>query len=161
MSSSTRGLFLGLGVLSCVLLTSGARAYRNTRRMAEDAAWVAHTHQVLETLQGTLEAAVEAETSQRGYLLTRDLGYLQPYQAAAARVEDSLQRLKQLVADIPGQEGRIPDIQVQAAAKLKELKQTIDLENQDPGAGRRLVQAHLTSSLMDSVRSRIEAMTRE
>jgi PAS domain S-box-containing protein len=160
MRLSIKGLFIGLGAFIAVLLFSGLLAYQNTRRIREDAAWVAHTHEVLETLQATLATVTDAETGQRGYLLTQDLGYLQPYQAAVARVQDILQRLRTLELDDPAQTARIPALTALLTAKLDELRRTIALERSDPAAARRMVQTHLGQNLMTAIRAEVAAMDR-
>ena len=94
MNLSIKGLILGLGALIAVLLVSGLLAYQNTRQLRVDAAWVTRSHQVLEALQGTLGAMTDAETGQRGYLLTQDGGYLTPFEAARARLPAELAQLR-------------------------------------------------------------------
>src|SRR5579884_685851 len=78
--------FLGLGLLAALLLGNAWISYRNTRQLDEDAAWVAHTHEVLDSLRGLLSTVKDAETGQRGFLLTGDRRYLAPYAAARKAV---------------------------------------------------------------------------
>ena len=50
----------------------------------------------------------DAETGQRGYLITGQEDYLEPYHAAVAAIGKSVQRVKQLTEDNPRQQARIP-----------------------------------------------------
>ncbi|HEY2836197.1 MAG TPA: response regulator [Rhizomicrobium sp.] len=68
--------------------------------------WVAHTYQVIASLRVVLGDAQDAETGQRGYLLTRQQTFLQPLETARARVRRDLARFKQLSADNPSQQRR-------------------------------------------------------
>jgi len=161
MNLSIKGLFLGLGVLLSVLLASGLLAYQNTRQIREDAAWVSHTHQVLEAIQGTLGAMTDAETGQRGYLLTGEPGYLEPYRDSAARAGERLRELRELVRDNPRQLSRAVQLEGLVAAKEKELAETLAMAAHDPEAARRMVRTHLDQSIMGSVRAQAAAMTVE
>ena len=67
---------------------------------------VAHTYQVIASLRVVMGDAQDAETGQRGYILTRERPFLQPYEAARDRVDRDLQRFRQLTADNPSQQRR-------------------------------------------------------
>lgn len=62
---------------------------------------ISHTHQVVEATQALFSSAQDAELGQRGYLLTHDLAYLEPWRQAARQMPEELGRLKALVADNP------------------------------------------------------------
>ena len=68
--------------------------------------WVAHTYQVIASLRVVLGDAQDAETGQRGFILTRQQSFLQPFEAARARVGRDLDRFKRLTADNPSQQRR-------------------------------------------------------
>ena len=65
-----------------VLAVNAWVSYHNIRQMAENQEWVQHTHQDRAALDGVLVAMTDAETGQRGYLLTGDPETLAPYHAA-------------------------------------------------------------------------------
>jgi PAS domain S-box-containing protein len=161
MNLSIKGLFLGLGALITVLLVSGLLAYQNTRQLREDAAWVTRSHQVLEALQNTLGAMTDAETGQRGYLLTADPLYLEPYQAGLAQAGGLLRELRDLVRDNPRQRPRVALLEGLVEAKEKELAETVAMQSRDPEAARRMVQTHLGRSIMVSIRAQVAAMSQE
>lgn len=78
-------IVLAGGALVVVLLLGIALAsWVNTRRLWDEAANVEHTQTVLATLESVLSTAKDAETGQRGFLLTGEPHYLDPYQSAAA-----------------------------------------------------------------------------
>jgi PAS domain S-box-containing protein len=147
--------------LIAILLFSGALSFQNTRNLRADAAWVSQTHDVIEALQTGLGTVTDAETGQRGYLFTNDPRYLEPYRAAEARAGRAFLRLGDLMRDEPSRQPRLQTLRRLVTAKLAELKQTIDLQERDPAAARRVVQTQLGLNLMDAIRAQVEALTRE
>jgi PAS domain S-box-containing protein len=100
----------------------------------------------------------DAETGQRGYLLTGQDSYLAPYNAAVQAIPGQLDDLRKLNLD-PGQQARIVSLRPLIAAKLAELKGPIDLRR--TGAAAAALQ--VTSSgrgkqTMDQIRAAIAAM---
>ena len=65
--------------------------------------WITHTLQVENQVRTVLSRLVDAETGQRGYLITGREDYLEPYNAAAAHLDGDLATLRTLVADNPKQ----------------------------------------------------------
>ena len=72
----------------------------------------------------------EAETGQRGFLLTGEERYLEPYSAAVKDVERYIQDLRELTVDNRNQQSRIATLQSLKAGKLGELAETIALRRQ-------------------------------
>jgi CHASE3 domain sensor protein len=92
-----------------IFLVLAAIAYITVQFAANESAaqqWVAHSYQVINSLRVVLGDAQDAETGQRGYLLTRQQSFLEPYQRARARIARDLARFKQLSADNPSQQRR-------------------------------------------------------
>jgi PAS domain S-box-containing protein len=147
--------------LISVLLVSGLLAYQNARQLRTDAAWVIHTHEELEALQGALGAITDAETGQRGFLLTNDERYLEPYQAGLNRAQARIRQLGELVRDNPRQQARVLVVASLISAKSRELEQTIALQRRDPPAARQLVLSHLGRSIMGSIRAEVAVMEQE
>src|SRR5882724_8873478 len=97
----------GFVIATAILVFVGWLSYRNTARFAEADAWQNHTYKVLNTLNGTVARLVDAETGQRGYLLTGDEAYLEPYRAAIKNVDQGVAHFKRLTSDNPNQQKRI------------------------------------------------------
>src|SRR4051794_27614578 len=70
-----------------------------------------------------VNAYADAETGQRGYLLTGDERYLEPYQSARSRLDASTTRLQKTLSENP----ELKALLEHGQAKLNELQQTIDL----------------------------------
>ncbi|MGH8523163.1 MAG: sensor histidine kinase [Gammaproteobacteria bacterium] len=97
-------LALGVGAVLVVLLADGVLSYRATRALIDANAWVAHSHEVIEEIEATLSTVKDAETGQRGYLITGEEIYLEPYREALGDIDRQIGRLRQLTVDNPVQQ---------------------------------------------------------
>ena len=70
----SKWLVIGLGLIVVLLLVNAGIAYRNTRQLHNDAYWVAHTHEVLNSLDELLTTVLDAETGQRAVSDHRERG---------------------------------------------------------------------------------------
>jgi CHASE3 domain sensor protein len=118
---------LGLAAVLVFFLMSGGVAYFDIQTLREDNQRIVHSLQVITTLGGLLSTVQDAETGQRGFLLTDDEHYLEPYNAALLAVMPQLDQLSELTRDNPRQQNRIGPLKLHIDAKFAELKQTIDL----------------------------------
>jgi signal transduction histidine kinase len=124
---SIRARIWQLAFVSCFALAALAGLLAWSLGRNRDAnAWIDRTRTVLGALAGYTEGLVNAETGQRGYLLTGDEAYLAPYEAVVAGNNDRLERLRALVSDDVEKQKiqRLADI---LGDKLHELAQTIQL----------------------------------
>ncbi|KQY27307.1 hypothetical protein ASD21_14760 [Caulobacter sp. Root1455] len=94
--------------------------------------WAAHSLEVRRVQAVTFSALQDAETAQRGYLLTQDPAYLRPYEQAHDRLPALKSQLRTLVADNPAQLRRAADLIQAMDAKMAELDRTVAMA----GAGR-------------------------
>ena len=87
--SLTRGQTVAIVLLVAALLTDAVLTLHNIREVATSVQWVSHTHEVLGQLEQVVSTLKDAETGQRGYLLTGERPYLDPYEQAVARIRGS------------------------------------------------------------------------
>ena len=90
----------GFVAAAIILVFAGRQSYRSTTRFAEATEWQKHTYEVLRTLDETVARLVDAETGQRGYLLTGDEAYLEPYRQAIKNLDQVTGHLKNLTSTI-------------------------------------------------------------
>ena len=104
----------------------------------------------------------DAETGQRGYIVTGEDRYLDPYRSATAAIDGKLRDLKELTADNPAQQRRLETLGPLVSQKLGELKETIDLRR-DKGvdAARQVVLSDRGKTLMDQIRGVLAEMENE
>jgi signal transduction histidine kinase/ActR/RegA family two-component response regulator len=142
-----------------LLLVDGFVGYQNASRLAQQNRWVDHSYQVLMELEGLLSTLKDAETGQRGYLLTLDERYLEPHTAAVRRMPAALARLRRLTADNPKQQERTAAFEKTAAARLEVIRRTIDLAREgDPAEATALIRSDLGRRLMDDLRRQVAVM---
>jgi two-component sensor histidine kinase len=125
-------------------------------RAAESARLVAHSISVRANAERVLGQVRDAETGQRGYLLTGDRRFLEPYEAALAAVPIETDSLRRLVADNPEQIRRVDEIGRIVADKLQELKTSIDaFDRSERAAALAIVADGTGKALMDRLRDLI------
>jgi PAS domain S-box-containing protein len=116
-----------LGIAVLILLAMAALFFRDWAQYRRAAAQADHTRGILESVQRLFSTVQDAETGQRGYLLTGEEKYLTPYYLAIQLASGEMARLKSLLTeprDQPRDAARLSDLLDQ---KLAELHQTIEL----------------------------------
>src|ERR1022692_3894364 len=91
-----RKIALGFGLSVLILLVVGSVAYRSRDVLIENNASVAHTHLVLEDIAQLLSFMKDAETGQRGFVITGDDAFLEPYQLALGPLPRTVANLRTL-----------------------------------------------------------------
>jgi PAS domain S-box-containing protein len=128
--SLQRNLLLVLSI--GLLLTFGvvAYSYRSALDNEQLNTHVRHTLEVKEQLHRVLLVFDNAETGQRGYLLTGDPSYLAPYDQAIANSESEISRLADLTRNNPLQQQQMSQLRAIGEQKLAELAQTVQLKKE-------------------------------
>ncbi len=153
--AQTAGLLLALLLF---LLMSGA-VVRNTRALIINTREVAHAHEVIEQLSATLSAMQDVETGSRGYLLTGDPSYLEPYTTASGAVVRLQQELHHLTTDNPAQQRRVGQLEALINRKLTFTSRQNELRKQgDAVAAQAAVAAGEGKRLMDAIRQVVVEM---
>lgn len=117
--------------------------------------WVNHTHEVIYQSERLLSSLKDTETGQRGFLLTNEASYLQPYHTGLIATKAHLQKLKELTEDNPQQQKRLKLISEIMEIKFAELAITIELlqNNGDNIEALAIVKENKGKQYMDSLRS--------
>src|SRR5215470_4929841 len=150
----TIGLFLTLGVVAYT-----CRAALGYDRLNDQ---VQRNHEVKEELSSVLRLVIDAETGQRGYLITDDPVYLQPYQEATSQIDARLARLDSLTKASVPQRKKMYELRRVEKEELAILQQTIQLdkEGRDLEAGQ-LVLSGVGRQRMDELRNVVADMEKE
>src|SRR2546425_771782 len=118
---------LGFAFALACLAVIEVVSYLSVVRLKENAASVEHTHEVLSSLELLLAAATDSETAERGYVITGDESYLQPYRQAAAVVDGQTRHLRGLTADNRAQQQRFDSVVALVTERLANLRTVIEL----------------------------------
>jgi signal transduction histidine kinase len=122
--------WLSKAIAACalmILLGIGVLSYWGTVRDEEDRAWVTHTLLVVEKLQTVRIDITQAETGQRGYMLTGQDRYLELYGAGVNQVRQDMKDLPDLISDNPREREATQLLDPLIAARLAELSDGIEV----------------------------------
>src|SRR5258708_30205909 len=149
--------------LSFLLLTViGAVAYRGINSLTTTSRLVTHTHEVLEHISEMIGLLKDAETGQRGYIITGNDSFLEPYRNAVDTMPKVVEKLRLLTSDNPSQQKRLDEAAPLIKAKLAELQQTIDLRRKgDLAQTTRIVVEGTGKKFMDDLRAVAARMEHE
>lgn len=153
---------LGLAAVLAFFVVSGALAFANIRGLERNSARVTHTHTVLVSADEVLAAAQDAETGQRGFLLTGLDRYLEPYDRAASTMEARLDALDAATRDNPAQQANVALLRRHVQAKMTELEETIALRRTEGAqAALAVVVTDRGKQDMQAIRERVAALRAE
>jgi CHASE3 domain sensor protein len=152
----------GFGLALVLLGIVGAISYVGTSALMQTAGWVSHTNQVRFVLADLIYLVDEAETGERGYIITGDENYLQPYTSAIQRIPARMRELRTLTADNPNQQGRLDTLDPLISKDLSALGDIIDIRrNKGFEAARLAVLENRREAFLDNFRQLHEAMGSE
>jgi CheY-like chemotaxis protein/signal transduction histidine kinase/CHASE3 domain sensor protein len=120
--------FAGFAAAIVTVLLIAFFGYRSLDNEAESSALTTHTLEVIQRVNGLFSNLKDAETGQRGYLLTGRESYLEPYNTARALIPAQLQELRRLTASSPRQQDLLSEAEQYVQDKLTELQKTLDLQ---------------------------------
>ncbi len=153
-----------LGWTLLALLALGLTAwvgYSNWRRVSETNLEAIQMRSSLGTLRQILLLLDDAETGQRGYLLTGKREYLEPYLTASASIEKQLQKLG-AHWPVANDRNKVAQFGRVARSKMAELKLTLDIEeSQGAAAAVSIVKTNRGKVYMDQARALSASLERE
>ena len=142
-----------------VVVAIAAFAYRSMAGSAVLADRVAHTIDVIEHLQTLVEHVKDAETGQRGYLLTGTENYLARHTTTQTTWPTELATLRNLTSDNPRQASRLASLAPLLEAKMSELRETVTLRRSgDIDGALAIVRTDRGKVTMDAIRSLVTDM---
>lgn len=113
-----------------ILICIGGLSYWSEVSNEADREWVTHTHLVVERLQAIRIDITQAETGQRGYILTGQETYMEPYRTGVEKVGRELDGLRDLTSDNRGEQQNIKRLRALIADRLAELADGIEVRRQ-------------------------------
>jgi len=152
----------GFGTALLILVIVSVTAYLNVAALIEASKWNAHTHEVIAEIEYLISALKDAETGERGYIITGEDRYLEPYQSAIGMIDAKTKQARELTSDNPNQQRRLDTIEPLIAAELNVLKEIIDLRrNKGFEAASKVVLEDRGKKAMDKIRKVVDEMQDE
>lgn len=148
------------GILSLIALVSLV-AYgliaRNLTILAQNNNMTTHTYKVMDNAKAIVAAMVDGETGVRGFLISGEDKFLEPYRASDKLFKDSWEETKRLTADNPAQQKRLDLIAVAAAEwRNKVAEREIQLmKAQNANEARSVAASGIGKKSMDAIRSEV------
>jgi CHASE3 domain sensor protein len=157
-----RRLIAGFALSALTLVLVAVVSYRNAYLLIENDTWVAHSHQVRTELADLLSEMKDAETGQRGYVITGEESYLEPYKAALGSIKNTLADVRKLTADNPDQLRRTTAMAPLIDTKLTELKDVIEMRRtQGFETAAKTILTNVGKTHMDQIRTIVGDADRE
>ncbi|GAA4353982.1 hypothetical protein GCM10023185_15120 [Hymenobacter saemangeumensis] len=103
-------IILGFAIAMSVLLLTSAASFWSIRGLSIQTRYVEHTYQTLQEVESITAVLKDAQAGVRGYLLTGDTIYLQPYSIATDQLPNSLRRVMELSVENPSQRARLDSL---------------------------------------------------
>ncbi len=156
---SRRSLWAMISIVAVIVIVNGIIFLNSVQGLNAREQAVQHSQRVQNALQGLLTTLDDAETGQRGYLLTGDASYLAPYNSAQTTITQDLTLLKTLLRDSKTQEDLLTQLNGTANQKMAELQQTVHLQQSGDSAGAlQMVRSNTGQQLMEQIRQTITTM---
>ena len=157
----TRNL-VGIAVAALVVIATAGFAYRSLLRNEVLTEHVARTLSVIDELQLLISNLKDAESGQRGYLLTGTENYLSRHNPAQTTVPAELATLRGLITDNPQQRTRFAALEPLVTRKMAELQETVTLRRKgDLEGAMAIVRTDQGKIVMDAIRNLVGEMQAE
>ena len=152
-------LAAGFGGIVLVLLVAFLVTLINLRNVYDTAGAVTHTQAVIGSLERLMATSVDAETGERGFIITGREAYLEPYERARADLAATLTQVSALTADNPAQQDDVERLRSLTKRKLAELTEAIQ-QRREFGlpAAQAVVMSNIGKQTMDAIRAVVSRM---
>ena len=153
---------MGYGLALIILIIIGVVSYQSTTKLIETADKVAHSHKVLENLEQVLSLLKDVVAGQRGYVVTGEEPYLEPYQTAIGNLDQEVKELRELSLDNANQQRRLDVLEPLIVERLAVSKEVIEQRrNKGFEAARTLTLTGAGKQNLDAIRKVVGAMEDE
>ena len=120
-------LMAGFSAALPMMVIMGAVSFNSTVDLVDASNKVDHSHEVIRRLELIVSRLKDAETGQRGFVITGEDQYLEPFNVGIAGVELELKNVRALTSDNPFQQRKLDIIEPLVQLRLKKLSETINL----------------------------------
>jgi PAS domain S-box-containing protein len=118
---------LAFGLALLVLVVVAVASYRNITRLRADVNWMEHTYDVSRTIQILFLKIAEGQAGERGFIITADPAFIERFSLAEQSIPPTLDALRELTKDNPGQQGRLDTLQQLVTQKLAFARENMEI----------------------------------
>lgn len=129
-SKTQTSIALLSGVIVLLLIVTTVFSLFTVNRLRSNLDIQVHTSSVITDLKDNLIFLVDAETGERGFIITADTNYLEPYNLALQNIQRSMKQLRTLTKDDPMQQKSVDTLEHLITNKLQRISALISLKKQ-------------------------------
>lgn len=146
-----------IGFAGCVVVLAvvATVSFRNSEKFIDTNKWVNHTHEVINEFDLIMAYTVDLETGMRGYVITGNTAFLDPYREARANLDNHLVKVKKLTEDNPAQQANIDLLSKVIAESRGYMEEVIQLRQSDYALAQKSIADGKGKDLQDQVRRTI------
>jgi len=122
-------LRLGLGLSLIILFISSLASYVSISNLIKSTELVKHSDEVILDVQNIISTLKDAETGQRGYLLTGNKVFLEPYNGASDTALNTLNKVGENTKDNPVQQKKVAELRDIMSKRMGILQSTIEIKS--------------------------------
>jgi PAS domain S-box-containing protein len=159
--SIDRNIMAGFGAALAILIIAGTISFQAMRKVTEADRWVAHTHEVLSKIGALLSTAQDVETGMRGYTITGERSFLEPYQTAITVTSRQVGDLRSLTADNPSQQQRLDVLVTLMKERTSIASEIVESRQQGDPIAAQMPRMIRGKNVMDRIRKVISEMEGE
>lgn len=154
--SLDKKILAGFIACSLILLVISLVSYRNSERLVDTNQWINHTQEVLSEFDQILLTSVDASTGVRGFIITRNEEFLEPFSNAKLVSQMHLDKARELTIDNPVQQKNIEQLSELQKQYFQYLETNIELTKNDPEKAVELVKNKTGKRIMDEIRAEVD-----
>ncbi len=123
--SLKRNLIIGFGISLLLLIVSSAASLTSIHNLFASAGWVDHTHLVVENLEKTMAQVQNAESGQRGFLITGRADFLEYYGSSQDAARAALHTVAKITTDNPEQQRNVARLETAIDQRFRKMQEMI------------------------------------
>jgi methyl-accepting chemotaxis protein len=153
---------VGFALMLLLFVIVGAVSYRSTTQLAEAAELRKHTYEVLDSLNRIFSLLQDVQIGQRGFAITGDDSYLEPYEAAVSRIGDEIRAFRTLAVGNERQERVIDTLEPLIQNRLSVAQDVVNaVRTRGPAAGLEMIKEGTGNAQMNAIRAAVQALDAE
>jgi signal transduction histidine kinase/CheY-like chemotaxis protein/CHASE3 domain sensor protein len=146
------------GLIACAIIFIGLAIFilKNSDKFIASTNLVDHSNKVVNEFEQVLVTSMDIETGSRGFIITGEDKYLEPFTNAGNKLSEHLEKVKKLTKDNPEQQTNIAELEKELKNRFSELKYGIDARRKDFETAREFILSGTGKATQDSIRKIID-----